>query len=131
MKVIRRFKYGYLRNYGIESLNFQNQTIAVTEAFNALLDKSQDNPNSSQEIPKLAAQVEGLQLLLQEKNERIQDLSKQVDSTSAQLETKNEQINQLNEAVQKQAVHIQSLIQDNSKMNMKFLPENMEKNKPW
>jgi len=114
----------------IESLNFQNQTFAVTEAFKALLDKSQNNPNSSQDIPKFAAQVEGLQLLLQEKDERIQDLSKQVDSMGTQLKTKDEQITSLNEVTQKQAVHIQSLIQENSKMNMKLLPEITEK-KPW
>lgn len=114
----------------IESLNFQNQTIAVTEAFKVLIDKSQDNPNSSQDIPKLAAQVEGLQLLLQEKDERIQGLSKQVDSMNTQLETKDEQITSLNEVTQKQAVHIQSLINENSKLNTKLLPEVTEK-KPW
>jgi hypothetical protein len=49
---------------------------------------------------------------------------------STQLETKDEQITSLNEVTQKQAVHIQSLIHETSKLNMKLLPETTE-NKPW
>jgi len=37
--------------------------------------------------------------------------------------TKNKQIGQLNEVTQKQDVHIQSLIQENSRLNMKLFPE--------
>ena len=62
--------------------------------------------------------------------ERIEDLRKQIELMSDQLSRKDDQITQLNEATQKQAVHIQSLIQENSKLNMKLLPENTE-NKPW
>lgn len=40
---------------------------------------------------------------------------------------KHEQTSQLNEVTQKQAVHIQSLIQENSKLNTKLLPEVTEK----
>ncbi|MCO5382650.1 MAG: hypothetical protein NHB15_11590 [Methanosarcina barkeri] len=47
-----------------------------------------------------------------------------------QLGKKDDQISQLNEVTQKQAVHIQSLIQENSKLNTKLLPEITEK-KPW
>lgn len=43
---------------------------------------------------------------------------------------KDEQISQLNEFTQKQEVHIQSLIQENNKLNMKLLPEITENNKP-
>jgi len=50
---------------------------------------------------------------------------------SDQLGKKDDQISQLNEVTQKQAVHIQSLIQENSKLNTKLLPENIENNKPW
>jgi hypothetical protein len=62
--------------------------------------------------------------------ERIDDLRKQIDLISDQLRRKDDQITQLNEVTQKQAVHIQSLIQENSKLNTKLLPENIE-NKPW
>jgi hypothetical protein len=68
---------------------------------------------------------------LEEKNDRIQDLSKQVDSINTQLETKDDQISQLNEVTQKQAVHIQSFIQENSKLNTKLLPEVTEKKAWW
>jgi hypothetical protein len=47
------------------------------------------------------------------------------------LYAKDNQINQLNEVAQKQAVYIQSLIPENSKLNMKLLPEITENNKPW
>ena len=63
--------------------------------------------------------------------DRIEDLRKQIDLISDQLGKKDEQITQLNEVTQKQAVHIQSLIQENSKLNMKLLPEKTENNKPW
>ncbi len=59
-----------------------------------------------------------------------EDLRKQIDLMSEQLNRKDEQISQLNEVTQKQAVHIQSLIQENSKLNMKLLPEVTE-SKPW
>ena len=60
--------------------------------------------------------------MCQEKNLRIVDLQKQVG-------VKDEQIEKLNGAVEKQAVHIQSLIQENSRLNIKILPETTKK--PW
>lgn len=62
---------------------------------------------------------------------RINDLKAQIQALYDQLHTKDDQISQLNEVTQKQAVHIQSLIQENNKLNMKFLPENTEKKKPF
>jgi chromosome segregation ATPase len=62
---------------------------------------------------------------------RINDLKTQIQSLNEQMHTKDDQISQLNEVTQKQAVHIQSLIQENSKLNTKLLPENIENNKPW
>jgi hypothetical protein len=47
------------------------------------------------------------------------------------MSIKDEQIEKLNENMYKQAVHIQSLIQENSRLNIKLLPENAEKSKPW
>jgi hypothetical protein len=58
--------------------------------------------------------------MCQEKNLRIVDLQKQVG-------VKDEQIEKLNGAVEKQAVHIQSLIQENSRLNIKILPETTKK----
>jgi hypothetical protein len=67
----------------IASLNFPNQTSAVTEAFNALLEKSQNIPNESQDIPRLEATIEELQLLLQEKDERISDLKRETETLNS------------------------------------------------
>lgn len=67
----------------------------------------------------------------QELRERIEDLRKQIDLMSDQLSRKDDQITQLNEVTQKQAVHIQSLIQENSKLNTKLLPEVTEKKAWW
>ena len=44
---------------------------------------------------------------------------------------KDNHIEKLNENMHKQAVHIQTLIQENSKLNTKLLPENTENKKPW
>jgi uncharacterized phage-associated protein len=68
---------------------------------------------------------------LQGQKARIEDLKTQIKALYEQLHTKDNQISQLNEVTQKQAVHIQSLIQENSKLNMKLLPEITENNKPW
>jgi len=62
---------------------------------------------------------------------RINDLKAQIQALYDQLHTKDDQITQLNEVTQKQAVHIQSLIQENSKLNTKLLPENTKINRPW
>jgi regulator of replication initiation timing len=66
-------------------------------------------------------------LVSHEHRVKIEDLKTQIDLISDQLSRKDEQITQLNEVTQKQAVHIQSLIQENSKLNMKLLPEITEK----
>ena len=66
------------------------------------------------------ATLEGHYSMCQEKDLRISDLQKQVS-------VKDEQIEKLNEAIEKQAVHIQSLIQETSRLNIKLLPENTKK----
>jgi hypothetical protein len=62
---------------------------------------------------------------------QIQALYGQMSIKDEQLHTKDEQIEKLNENMHKQAVHIQSLIQENSRLNIKLLPEEIEKKKPW
>ena len=60
----------------------------------------------------------------QEQQKRIEDLKSHIQDLNAQLTIKDTQI-------EKQAFHIQSLIQENSRLNIKLLPENTEKSKPW
>lgn len=62
---------------------------------------------------------------------RIEDMKAQVQALYDQLHTKDGQIEKLNESVHKQAVHIQTLIQENSRLNVKLLPEVTESKKPW
>ena len=63
-------------------------------------------------------------------NNRIEDLKNHIYLLDNQLRTKDDQIEKLNENMHKQAVHIQTLIQENSKLNTKLLPENVENKKP-
>ena len=65
----------------LNSLGYTSPTSAVTQGFKLLLETPSktpsDTPEYSQELPALRAQVEVLQLLLQEKDERINDLKKE------------------------------------------------------
>jgi uncharacterized protein (DUF3084 family) len=76
--------------------------------------------------------------LSMEQKARIEDLKTQIQALYEQLHTKDEQlstkdvqIKDQNENMHKQAVHIQTLIQENSRLNVKLLPENTENKKPW
>ena len=64
-------------------------------------------------------------------NARIEDLKVQIQTLYDQLHTKDEQIKDQNENMHKQAVHIQTLIQENSRLNVKLLPETTESKKAW
>jgi chromosome segregation ATPase len=63
--------------------------------------------------------------------EIINNLKDQTYSLDNQLRTKDNQIENLNENMHKQAVHIQTLIQEISQLNVKLIPENTENKKPW
>jgi len=67
------------------------------------------------DLSKAQATSEGRLGICQEKDMRIVDLQKEIDVKNSQIE--------------KQAFHIQGLIQENSKLNIKLLPENNKK--PW
>ena len=90
--------------------------------------------------------IKGLELLLDPKEEnnneispdvlnlqesRINELKDQIQALYNQLSIKDDQIKDQNENMHKQAVHIQSLIQENSRLNIKLLPEVTETKKPW
>ena len=67
------------------------------------------------DLSKAQATSEGRSCICQEKDLRIVDLQKEIDVKNSQIE--------------KQAFHIQGLIQENSRLNIKLLPENNKK--PW
>jgi hypothetical protein len=60
---------------------------------------------------------------------QIAALEAQINLLKAQVEMQQQQLNVKDAQLEKQAVHIQSLIQENSKLNIKLLPENTKK--PW
>jgi len=94
-------------------------TEGIIKGLELLLDPKEENNNEiSQDV-----------LNLQES--RINELKDQIQALYNQLHTKDDQIKDQNENMHKQAVHIQSLIQENSRLNIKLLPENTETKKPW
>lgn len=99
-----------------------------TKADNGTQSSTQEHTHSTQE--RDTKYTDNDVIISQALRERIDDLKAQITLMSTQLETKDDQITQLNEVTQKQAVHIQSLIQENSKLNTKLLPEVIDK-KPW
>jgi len=128
--------------FAVSQGKYQNQTAGIITALehdldNTIVKELRDtiqlqafsNEEKKAVIQRLASDFSTVQATLaghynmcQEKNLRIVDLQKQVG-------VKDEQIEKLNEAVEKQAVHIQSLIQENSRLNIKILPETTKK--PW
>jgi hypothetical protein len=100
-------------------------------------DKTQANDANRQEnvIIELQEQIKAKDDLIKVNEahhlNRIEDLKNNIYLLDNQLRTKDDQIEKLNENMHKQAVHIQSLIQENSKLNAKLLPENTEPKKPW
>jgi hypothetical protein len=86
---------------------------------NAECNASEVNCNASESINgELHARIE-------EKDVLINELRSQNNILAGQLQTKDTQI-------EKQSYHIQSLIQENSRLNVKLLPEAQEvKKKPW
>ena len=99
------------------------------------LENLKNNEPNNKEMLQLQLRIQELQNQLNAKDEsqkdRITDLKNQIQILQDQLHTKDEQIKDQNENMHKQAVHIQSLIQENSKLNTKLLPENTEYKKPW
>lgn len=83
------------------------------------------------DLSTFQATCEGLKQLINEKESGHSNISAQIDLLVEQLHKKDDQIKDQNENMHKQAVHIQSLIQENSRLNIKLLPENTEKKKPW
>ncbi|AKB13070.1 hypothetical protein MSTHT_1312 [Methanosarcina thermophila TM-1] len=63
----------------LNSLGYTSPTDAVTAGFKLLLDTPRNTPKNSQDTTALEATIEGLQMLLQEKQERIVDLKREVE----------------------------------------------------
>ena len=132
----------------VVSMGYSSPTETVLKALQLLTTDSQETP-ASIDIGELKARVEEKDTRIRELQEqmkvndmhqqnRIDDLKTQIQTFHDQLQvkddqlhTKDEQIKDQNENMHKQAVHIQSLIQENSRLNTKLLPEEIEKKSPW
>jgi hypothetical protein len=62
---------------------------------------------------------------------RLSDALAQVEFLKGQIAIKDNQIAIKDQQIDKQAFSLQSVIQENSRLNIKLLPENAEKSKPW
>jgi hypothetical protein len=127
------------------SLGYSSPTNTVLTALELLCTKSQETPKDSQHTPKESQDTPIVDILnsrLEEKDSRIkelqdhqqnriEDLKNHIFSLDNQMRTKDDQIEKLNENMHKQAVHIQTLIQEISQLNVKLIPENTENKKPW
>lgn len=113
-----------------------NMTCAINTGLELLCKQSENN---NENICNTSENSNGeLMARVEEKDSRIEDMKLQVQALYEQLRIKDEQlqvkdnqIEKLNENMHKQAVHIQTLIQENSKLNMKLLPETIEVKQPW
>ena len=62
---------------------------------------------------------------------RLSDALAQVEFLKGQIAIKDNQIAIKDQQIDKQAFSLQSVIQENSRLNIKLLPETAEKSKPW
>ncbi|MFZ2500146.1 hypothetical protein [Methanosarcina sp.] len=85
----------------------------------------------SQELKEALETLRAAEMNSGTQQARIEDLKTQIQALYDQLHVKDDQIEKLNENMHKQAVHIQTLIQENSRLNIKLLPESIEDKKPW
>jgi hypothetical protein len=123
----------------------ESQTVIITKgielyfqaeknAFNEQVIKAQLY-EKDRKINDLVVFNENLMKLLQDNEEqhqaRIEEMNLHFQTLSAQLHTKDIQIEKLTETMQVQEINIQTMIQENSRLNIKLLPENTEIKKPW
>jgi len=106
------------------SMGYSSPTNAVITALQLLTTKSQDTPVDSQETP-MSTELGELKIRLEEKSasdeiritelkenyqNRMEDLKSHIYSLDNQMRTKDDQIEKLNENMHKQAVHLQTLL---------------------
>lgn len=133
----------------LEPFKFKSQNEAVNYAFEKLIEQkginqseliinqsepiiNQNEPIINQNEPvminQIRARLEETDIQIKEihaHNEMlIQNMNNQIELLISQLSKKDEQI-------EKQSYHIQTLIQENGKLNIKLLPEKTEYHKPW
>jgi len=119
----------------LEPFRFKSQNEAVNYAFEKLIEQKDINQNEliiNQKKPNLINQI---QVRLEEKESQIKEIRAQneilIQNMSTQIELLSSQLSKKDEQIEKQSYHIQSLIQENGRLNIKLLPEDSKKNNPW
>jgi hypothetical protein len=111
------------------NLLYDNMTDAIIAALemmcNAKRNANESNCNANEANCNASESINGeLRTRIEEKDILINELRSQNSILAGQLQTKDTQI-------EKQSYHIQSLIQENSRLNVKLLPESTEHKKAW
>lgn len=118
-----------------ERLNDSDLSITkvVNDALNYYLDNKNELDNCKNELKTTQNELEKLKDLQNALRESNQILTKELEEAGKRennyMLQMQQQITAKDSQLEKQAVHIQSLIQENSKLNVKLLPENTKK--PW
>jgi chromosome segregation ATPase len=114
-----------------QAVNDGLETLQESKAADCHTESHKTHQNDIQDQNDIHAHTNVSVDVIPEQKARIEDMKSQVQELYEQLHTKDEQIEKLNENMHKQAVHIQSLIQENSRLNTKLLPEETGKKNPW
>ena len=101
---------------------YANITTAINDAFELLRqDKTGQlhkycGKNMQNDASSVQAQLDATRM-------QLEAFRMQIDAANTQVEFLKEQIGVKDSLIEKQSFHIQSLIQENSKLNVKLLPE--------
>ena len=126
----------------LEPFRFKSQNEAVNYAFEKLTEQkdinqnepiiNQDEPIINQDEPSMINQI---RVRLEEKDIQLKELHTQnemlIQNMNNQIELLISQLSKKDDQIDKQSYHIQTLIQENGKLNIKLLPENTEHKKKW
>jgi uncharacterized protein (DUF3084 family) len=135
----------------LEPFRFKSQNEAVNYAFEKLIGQkninqselriNQNEPIINQNEPTINQNepiINQMHVRLEEKESQIKEIRVQneilIQNMNNQIELLSSQLSKKDEQIEKQSYHIQSLIQENSKLNIKLLPESTkakELKKPW
>ena len=119
----------------LEPFRFKSQNEAVNYAFEKLTEQkdiNQNEPIINQDEPSMINQI---RVRLEEKDIQLKELHTQnemlIQNMNNQIELLISQLSKKDDQIDKQSYHIQTLIQENGKLNIKLLPENTEHKKKW
>ena len=119
----------------LEPFRFKSQNEAVNYAFEKLTEQkdiNQNEPIINQDEPSMINQI---RVRLEEKDVQLKELHTQnemlIQNMNNQIELLISQLSKKDDQIDKQSYHIQTLIQENGKLNIKLLPENTEHKKKW